>query len=384
MLSLRLNRIIIMLSLITAIASCGRHMSGSKSEEAREPLVRFESDERFGFKDVENEIEIKAKYSRTDAHYFDEIVIVEEKTDKATESYYLSRSGKKFGTDQVYTYGYNYDCEREGYIRFKDPFSSNVGLYNSQGKVIIPAIYDDLSPVTFGLVSAIKNAEKSVQHSQQTYSFGYKYYRDHLSGGCNHISWSGGIKLLLNTDGDILIKNFNYKGRLDYSSLVIQNEASTEETKESFKGVNGKYYVFINIEKHFKEWFKAEFLNAGDELSFSEHSMDSIMYYRRPDGWMVESKSDFLDENEATLIDRLSAEKRHLSEMSIRLKELSPLSYDRPYFRKYYNNCNKGMKDKYPLLEVKQYLVENDTEYKTVLKFLKTEKGYMIFDIRVE
>jgi len=323
------------------VAGCGTRQQLSKSQKFQQPLLRFESNELYGYKDTEGNIVTEAKFSRADARYFENIMVVEEKDEKSTELYYLTRSGKKLGTDKVYSYGYNYDCEREGHIRFKDPFTSNVGLYNSNGKIIIPAIYDDLSPVTFGYISAIKNAEKSLAHSQQTYSFGYKYYRDHLSGGCNHITWSGGIKLLLNDRGDILIKNFNYKGRLDYNTLEINERPSSDDTKESFKGVDGKFYVFTNIEKDFRKWFEAEFLDEATAEKFTKNSMDSLMYYR-------------------------------------------PLSYDRAYFDRFYNNCYKAMKDKYPVLEVKQYLVEEETEYKTVIKFLKTERGYQIFDIRIE
>lgn len=380
--NLQFSYAIILLTLVM-LSACSRSLQRASSEKL-ESLIRFESDNLFGYKNAEEEVLIDAQYSRADAIRFDDLIVVSEENGSNAESYYLNRAGKKFGSDQVYTYSYSFDCEREGHIRFKEAMNGYVGLFNRQGKIAIPAIYDDLSPVTYGLVTAIKNAEKSALHSQQTYSFGYKYFRDHLSGGCNHISWSGGIKLLLNIENEILVKNFNYKGRLDYGSMEIKDEASLNSTKESFKGVNGKYYIFTNIEEDFKDWFYSQFFSELDVEKLKANSLDSIMYYKRPDGWTVESAADYFLKNASTLIDRMTKQKSLDSDFTFRLKELSPLTYDNAYFSKYFNNCNKSMKDKYPILEVLFYQESEEEEVKTLLKFIKDESGYKIYDVRLE
>jgi len=362
---------------------CGSSRSIIQSGDSSEPLFRFKEGDLVGYKSTQGQTIIKPRFSKAHAQKLEDIMIVSESKKDQDESFYLTRSGKKLNNVKAYKYGKSYECENEGFIRFKDPDSDMVGLFNKDGKVVIPAEYNDLSQVHFGLVRAYKNAEKQKAHNQ-TYSFGYKYYQDHLRGGCNHINWIGGDKQLLNTKNELLIEKFNHKGRLDFSSLIIQEEASENPAKESFLGTDGSYYVFTNIEKDFEQWIAEDFLRGIDTETLIMNTMDSIMHADKEGEWTVESKSDFYDKNAKEIINRLSGLSAEKLDYRVRLIELNPKAYNRSYFSRYYNNCGQSIKAKYPVLELRRDDYSSDKIKRTVLRFLKTDTDYKIIDVRLE
>ena len=98
-----------------------------------------------GFKDKSGAIKIEPRFKGfTNARKFDNIMAV---TDEKWKSYYLTKSGKIIGRDSLHIFDNGADCESEGFIRFKDKKTDQVGMFNSNGDVVIPAEYNDLTRV---------------------------------------------------------------------------------------------------------------------------------------------------------------------------------------------------------------------------------------------
>ncbi|MBK7632744.1 MAG: hypothetical protein IPJ23_19070 [Ignavibacteriales bacterium] len=144
-----------------------------------------------GFKDDEGNIKVEAKFlGFMLAPKFSDIVAVME---DIKTSYYLTRRGEKVGRDSLYIFDNSFDCESEGFIRFRDKENNTTGMFNSEGKVLIPAEYNYLSEVRNGLIVALKGAVKEYLNNDSTYE---------------HLGWSNGIKYLIDTTNKILVKDY--------------------------------------------------------------------------------------------------------------------------------------------------------------------------------
>jgi hypothetical protein len=205
-----------------------------------------------GFKDQNGRTRIEPKYSEfTVARKFDKIIAVmeESKSNSEHETYYLTKTGKIVGRDHIYIYDNRPDCESEGFIRFRDKKTDNVGMYNGKGEIVIPAEYNDLTNVRNGLVGALKGAEK-------------KYPDANKHSGCDHFTWVGGKEYLINAHNQIIIENFKNDLGLDFFSLKIVPEPTQDGNRQSFLGVDGRYYSFIDYKKEFQGWLKFAILNS--------------------------------------------------------------------------------------------------------------------------
>ncbi|MHC0443614.1 WG repeat-containing protein, partial [Flavobacterium sp. 3-210] len=76
------------------------------------------------------------------------------------KSYYLTKQGKIVGRDSLYVFDNGPDCENEGFIRFTNHKTDKMGIFNSEGKIVIPAQYSALTKVRNGLIVVLKDAEK--------------------------------------------------------------------------------------------------------------------------------------------------------------------------------------------------------------------------------
>src|SRR3954464_8656370 len=84
-----------------------------------------------GFKDKNGNIKIAPKFmGLTFANKFDDIIVVSEEVNETWKSYYLTKTGKIVGRDSLYIFDNSPDCENEGFIRFKDPKTDKMGLFN--------------------------------------------------------------------------------------------------------------------------------------------------------------------------------------------------------------------------------------------------------------
>ena len=121
--------------------------------------------------------------------------------------YYMLKNGKTFGKDSTYIFDMTFDCESEGFIRFHDSKTDKVGMFNHEGKIVIPAKYSDLFPMKNGMTIALQGAYKEYWEKHNEHS------------GCNHWSWVGGKNVLINSKNEILVEDFPEPKSLDLYSL---------------------------------------------------------------------------------------------------------------------------------------------------------------------
>ncbi len=322
-----------------------------------------------GFKDKTGKVKIPPKFFNfTRTGRFDDVVAVVDTTKEKDKYYFLNKSGKVFGINQLYTYDMGTDCEHQGTIRFRNPHTDTVGIYDKNGKVIIPAEYSDISRLYNGLAVALKDAT-------------------HVKDG-EHSFWSGGESLLINRDNQILVKDFPYyysdRKTLDYSTLQIENTPSKNSTRDSFQGVNGQYYTFVNNKKDFTQW-----LNGFINNDFSQEDLVNITYpyIRRfseeKNGWYDTPSQEFIKANFSTLKQSLQVLTLPSTKYQIILEDASSLNFEIDDFadlQGYVNNCGEGLIHQYPLISV---VVENkvNEQGQDHFDFLKTDNGYKLISV---
>lgn len=226
------------------------------------------------------------------AQKFDHIMAVGEWNGVEGKSYYLLKNGKKFGEDSLYVFDMAYACESEGFIKFKDPETDLVGMFNRQGQIAIPAEYSELTQVKNGVFAGLKGAHK-------------EYWDDHDHSGCNHWSWAGGADCLLDTTNTVLVEGFEYKRELNFYSLKISDVENTHPARVNFKGLDNRYYSFIDNEKLFELFFEQLLTNISEE-KIMEVAYEQIVDFGK-DGWMATPKQEYFAENMNVILRRLQS-----------------------------------------------------------------------------
>lgn len=300
----------------------------------------YNSEHLYGYKNFEGKVMISPRF-KGPSRRFDKIMAVLEETSSGYESYYMLKNGDKFGRDSVYVFETERDCESEGFIRFSDPETEYVGMFNEFGEVAIPAEYNALTRFRNGLAFALLNAKKEYWDKND----------DHE--GCHHWSWAGGEQVLINKNNEILVKSTSFDKGIDLYSLTIHNEASTDPIRVNYLGMNGKYYSFIDKQKLFKTFLKSEILSDLSIENLSQHSYPSLVFWTEDEGWTSLPKEDFLKQNAQLLKERLSILKMKEAEYSISLDDFIPMPETvREQLRKYYDNCGSWDVAKYPIYEI--------------------------------
>jgi len=236
--------------------NCGFRLVLSPDTEADTAGVwrSFEIDGAEGFIDRYGRIKIAPNPARCySCDELDNIVGVSETVDGKRTNYYLTRSGKIFGKDSLYD---QVECEADGFIRFRDRKTNKDGLFDRNGKVAVPADYDELGKVINGTVIALKDAEEECS------------YDDPEHGGCYK---TGGNNMLIDTLNNVLIDDFTdvFNLNLDFFSMEKSDAPHTDTVRVSFPAKGGGYYSFIDTDKEFKRWLadsleaslKADMLN---------------------------------------------------------------------------------------------------------------------------
>ncbi|MCR4031600.1 MULTISPECIES: WG repeat-containing protein [Flavobacterium] len=317
-----------------------------------------------GFKDKNGVIKIEPKFSGfTTAREFENIIAVSEEKNNKWESYYLTKKGKVVGRDSLYVFDNSPDCENEGFIRFTDRKTDKMGIFNSEGKIVIPALYSDVSKVHNGLISVLKDAKKK---------------RDPLG---EHFFWTGGKELLIDLNNKILIKGFKSDNNLNFYSLQKSKEPSKDKTRDNFLGVDGQYYSFINYEKEFKNWLKNTLLSDLSQANLEKHSFDKITYWKEPDGWLNVPKSKFIEQNYIYLKLKLEELKNPKTDYFVSTDGLNQFIFESSEYDLYFNNCNESKDWLYP---VKNIVInsKNDADFgQDHFHFLRTENGYKLISV---
>jgi hypothetical protein len=295
----------------------------------------------------------------TSAGKFDNIIAVTEQNSDEWSSYYFTKQGRIIGRDSLYIFDNGADCESEGFIRFRDQKTGKAGMFNKNGDIVIPAIYNDLSRVRNGMVAALKGAEK-------------KYWE-----GGEHYSWVGGQEFLIDTNNNILIEDFKLNNNLNFFSLEKTKAPPSDTTRKSFLAIDGSYYSFVDFEKEFSQWIKKELLTNLTIERLIANSCDTITW-ETPNGWRSANKEKLITGNFTILKNGLLEILQPQTGYFISSDGLNPFMFKGDEFEKYFNNCGEPKDWIYPAMSIiishknKKSFTQNHYE------FLRTGNGYKL------
>lgn len=323
-----------------------------------------------GFKDKNGAVKIEPKFmGMTIANKFDDIIAVsEEEENQSWKNYYLTKSGKIVGRDSLYIFDNGPDCENEGFIRFNDPKTDKMGMFNSEGEIAIPAKYNNLTKVRNGMIIVLKGAEK---------------INDTHGGGCNHFSWSGGKEHLIDTNNKILIENFEYNDELNFYSLQKTKEPDSDPIRENFLGVDGQYYSFINYDKEFKLWLKNNLLTDLSKENLLKHSYEEVFYWKEPNGWINKQKTKFINKNYKLIKDKLLELSNPTCDYFVTTDGLNQFIYEADKYNQYFNNCNESKDWKYPMKNIIINHRDKKDSTQDHFEFLRTQNGYQLISVSI-
>jgi formylglycine-generating enzyme required for sulfatase activity/tetratricopeptide (TPR) repeat protein len=232
-----------------------------------------------GYRDKYLRVRIEPKFSSPyPCEEFDNIIGVAEEVGEDLKGYYLTKAGKIIGRDSLYiSHSGSADCETEGFIRFSDNKTDKTGLFDRNGKVVIPAEYDELGKVINGVIIALKDAEEECEEDERCYK-------------------TGGSNMLIDTLNNILIEEFpdSYRLYLDFFSMEKSNAPHPDTTvRESFPAKGGGYYSFIDIMKEFNRWvandmeaaLKADILNPALKADKNNIDPKKLIDWHITDYW---------------------------------------------------------------------------------------------------
>lgn len=319
-----------------------------------------------GFKDEKGEIKIAPKFTTYSvARKFDDIIAVSEFKKTKSINYYLTKNGRVVGRDSLYYFDNTADCECEGFIRFKDHKSLKMGMFNANGDIAIPAIYNYLSPVRNGFIMALKDAKRV-------------YPRD---GDEEHFNpWEGGNEVLIDVNNNVLIANFPYDGDIDFYSVVISEKSDPDAIRKNFKANDGKYYSFISFTKEFNTWFKNKILKDITLNNLIAHAYDSLQIQNDPYRGS-ESKEKFFKGSFSILQSKLSKLNASGAKYEVFTEGLNPYTYTGKEFEKYFDNCGMSKDWLYPIMEV---VIDHGSGAETRqdhFDFLRTSAGYKLIGV---
>lgn len=341
--------------------------------QAEHPWTAFLSEDsgHTGFKDQNGRIRIKPKFAGfTIAKKIDKIIAVMEEKNGKNELYYLTKSGKIVQRGNLYLFDNSPDCESEGFIRFRDRKTDKAGLLNGEGKIAIPAVYNDLTNVRNGFIIALKGAKKKILDANEP-------------SGCNHFTWVDGETVLIDTRNKIIIRNFDSESNLDFFSINIASEPSKDVRRQNFMGVDGRYYSFVDYKKEFQQWLFSNLLENLSVDKLIEYSYHKTYFWKEPDGWTHESMHIFIERNFELIRSRLEEIKSKSSEYFISIDGLNPYIYGSTDFDIYYNNCGQPKEWKYPVMSV---IISHKTKNELNqdhFEFLRTATGYKLISVTI-
>ena len=329
-----------------------------------------------GFKDSNGKIMVPARFGGiTRASVFQNIIAV---TDANTNtSYYLLKNGKQVAKDSLYVWDMTYDCEQESNIRFHDQVTDRVGFLSKNGKINIPAIYNDARPFYNGLALVIHDGKRICADGTP-----YKV-------GCEHWSWNG-ITALINTAGTLVADSIDITNtdNMNWYSCKMTDAPADTTLYTSIKANNGKYYTFINYQKEFNSWFYQNFMKNLKGSSLSAYCFNEVIV----EGLWKQTlrkrygKSEFLKQYTAIIQQKMSAIKLRKVETNILSEDLNALIYNTKSFKVYYTDCDEPNPAKFPSFDVitDHYDNKKQLSYQEHFSFLRTAQGYKLIAIALK
>jgi hypothetical protein len=318
-----------------------------------------------GYKDKNGVVKLEAKFTGfTSAEKFENIIAVTEEKNGKLSSYYLTKQGGIVGRDSLHIFDNGYDCESEGFIRFRDYKTNKAGMFNKNGDIVIPAIYSELTRVKNGMIIALKGAEK-------------KYWE-----GGEHYSWVGGQEVLIDTTNNILIDNFKFDNNVNFFTLEKTTKIHSDTIRKSFLAKDGSYYSFVKFKSEFRQWITKELLNNLSVEKLVNISYDTIIW-ESTNGWEKTDKNKLITDNFTILKNGLLEILQPKTEYFISSDGLNPHMYEGAEFEMYYNNCGESKDWIYPTMSIiishsnKMDFSQNHYE------FLRTDNGYKLISLAI-
>ncbi|SEJ72082.1 WG containing repeat-containing protein [Dyadobacter sp. SG02] len=307
------------------------------------------------------------------------IAIILDTTDSNKwRHYYKLANGRVLGEDSIYAFDATYDCESDGKIRFRDTIRDKVGFFDNNGRVVVPAIYNDASRFQNGMAMVIKDAKRVGWDGE-----------DCEKGDCEHWSWKGGSMMLINARNEVLVDQFEMDSYsvVNWYSLQLKDTPGDTSLYSSVKGKNGKWYVFLNYEKEFDKWFREKYLTASTDLQkLREFAHDSLVS-SLPESteWIRMSGDEFIQKCGSRLTARLQPIRDHEIKAftSLTIYGLNPYIHTGPSFEPFFDGCIPGDAGRYPSFNVTSNFMDKSgrLEYQEEYSFLRTNKGYKLIGV---
>ena len=357
------SNLLIVFTLISSLSLLG---------QSNDPWLSFWTTDTtlIGYKDKNGVVKIEPKFTGfSNAGRFDHIIAATEENDGKWTSYYLTKSGKIVGWDSLHVSDNSADCESEGFIRFRDKKTDRVGLFDRTGKVVVPAIYNELTRVQNGMVIGLKGAEK-------------KFWDKDKHSGCNHFSWTGGQEVLIDTSNKILVEKFSYNEALNFFTLQKTESAHPDSTRISFLATDGSYYSFIDFEKEFEQWLRKELLTDLSTEKLISASYDSITV-ETDDRWVNTASKKLITENYSILKSGLMEILEPKSDYFVSLGGLNPFMFDGTEFEQYFTNCGEAKEWLYPTMSVIISHTGKKDFSQDHYEFLRTDDGYKLICLSI-
>ncbi|OWP62436.1 hypothetical protein CDA63_14200 [Hymenobacter amundsenii] len=346
-----------------------------------EKKQRGEHEYSYGYKDAAGRIRVPARLGGfTSAQKFRHIIAVSEY--KTMQQYYLLKNGRQVGRDSVYMFDYTFDCESEGKILFRDQVKNRVGFLDSQGRAIIPAVYNYATPFRNGLALALIGARRECWGGEED------------TVQCEHLGWVGGRTVLLNERNQVQADSLPRRqlDDLNWYSLQINALAADTAITRTFRAVNGDRYTFVDYKKEFTGWLDQVFLPAvrsGEASQVVPLCYADLAASGKPfRGWEYFKGAAFVQKFYRPLLrpklQDLRVDARNVAVFS---ESLNTLTFTSPRFQDFLTDCGAHFEAKYPAFSV--VITEVDAvgqkqyDHQTHLTFIRTAEGYRLFMVSV-
>ena len=358
-------------------------------------LLRFKDSttKSFGYKDIKGKIIILPILERfTTADTFYNIIQAHQKSGFSEETYFLFRNGKKIKKYSGIDFDFNYDCESEGKIIFRDIKQDRVGYLGKDGTIVIPAIYNNAHPFFNNMAIVSRNAKK------QCDTFGED------TATCENYSWVDGETVLINPKNEVLISNIKGNtNNLNWFSKTINQPLSDSSIIVSFKATDSSIYSFIDYEKEFKKWFETKFiqmLNQENDSTLKECFFPVMKYWViKSSKWTNISEKDFLIHYPQNIL-KYVFKNDHVKQITISAQPLNQLVFKEKEYRNFFNSCGTHNKEQYPLFDVvistykkrKKNLTSKlfsdfdksyALDYQENFDFIRTKNNYKLLEVTI-
>lgn len=332
---------------------------------------------RYGYKDASGRTRIPATFGYfTNAQKFRHIMAASD--GESLKQFYQLKNGRRVGHDSVYMFDYQVDCEQEGFIRFKDRKKDRVGFLDTQGRAVIPAQYNHVSPFYNGLAVALVGARRHCYGGRDTVH-------------CEHLGWTGGREVVINQRNEVVIDQLAAaqlgSGHLNFYSLQRNALHADTTTTVTLTAVNGDRYTFTDYDREFNQWFFKQFVPA---VRSGPAAVQALCYSElatagRPfRGWQHTGPSAFVAAHFSAVHTHLAALRPGTRQVQIGAEILNTLTYSSPKFAGFLTDCGEHFAEKYPVYQVLLDLGAvgkvSGFDHQWSYTFIRTARGYRLYE----